>query len=340
MLRHLPKTRRAFTLVELLVVIAIISTLMGLLLPAVQSAREAGRRNTCSNNLSQLSKATIAYDGKMSSLPSWKHKFPNSAVSGYYTSWVVPLLPHIERSDIYRSLETMSPSTTSFSAPNIELLQCPSSPAPDPSIVTTAYAANIGSGQALNPIATSNVQAKADGVLCDSFAVGGSYAGARNSFDSISSGDGTASTLLFAEKCGATVAAQAGWTTLVTSSGIFDWNAGYTYPAFGLPGTAFSDSTSLPSGSVINSATISAVGNYGLPSSTHTGGMVTAFCDGHVQFVRDNIAVWVYAQLVTSDSRYDATKSPQKWYLNSPRANTWYSTSSTTPYLLQEGDFK
>ena len=63
------RTPAGFTLVELLVVIAIIGTLMGLLLPAVQSAREAGRRNTCSNNLNQMGKAVMAYEGQNSSMP-------------------------------------------------------------------------------------------------------------------------------------------------------------------------------------------------------------------------------------------------------------------------------
>ena len=72
-MRH-AQTRHAFTLVELLVAISIIGTLMSLLLPAVQNARESGRRISCTNNLSQLAKAFISYE------PLWTSNAVSSPV--------------------------------------------------------------------------------------------------------------------------------------------------------------------------------------------------------------------------------------------------------------------
>ena len=61
--------KRGFTLVELLVVIAIIGILIALLLPAIQAARETARRNSCANNVSQLSKSVLQYDATRRGFP-------------------------------------------------------------------------------------------------------------------------------------------------------------------------------------------------------------------------------------------------------------------------------
>ena len=66
------QARRAFTLVELLVVIGIIGMLMALLLPAVQAAREAGRRTTCTNNQRNVGLAMLHYESAQRRYPGWR----------------------------------------------------------------------------------------------------------------------------------------------------------------------------------------------------------------------------------------------------------------------------
>lgn len=106
-------TRTAFTLVELLVVIAIIALLMGLLLPAVQGARESARRIQCANNLKQLGLALQAYDQSNGEFPagsvsqevtSYGPLGDASAASGaglHGTSWMLAVLPQLEQANLF-----------------------------------------------------------------------------------------------------------------------------------------------------------------------------------------------------------------------------------------------
>jgi prepilin-type N-terminal cleavage/methylation domain-containing protein len=87
--------RKGFTLVELLVVIAIIGVLVALLLPAVQSAREAARRGQCTNNLRQIGVAIHNYES------TWK-TMPPGNYHGVFGSWILHLLPQMEHQNLHQ----------------------------------------------------------------------------------------------------------------------------------------------------------------------------------------------------------------------------------------------
>jgi len=146
-------SRRGFTLIELLVVIAIIGVLVGLLLPAVQQAREAARRSSCGNKVKQQGLACHNYADKHARrgdnfLPSANTQA--AATDGW--SWVVKILPYAEENNLYNNLSIANIETSDYPTANgvnavnnveVDWAGCPSSLNYAPGLIT--YRGQIGS---------------------------------------------------------------------------------------------------------------------------------------------------------------------------------------------------
>jgi prepilin-type N-terminal cleavage/methylation domain-containing protein len=133
MTRHRP----AFTLIELLVVIAIIGVLVALLLPAVQAAREAARRISCANNLSQLIIAVHNYEMPHGVYPPGTIDAKGPIVNaklGYHHNWIVQILPFIEQESVWRAIDKNQSiyhvKNKAVSSVSLVGLRCPSNSAP------------------------------------------------------------------------------------------------------------------------------------------------------------------------------------------------------------------
>ncbi|MDO5114216.1 MAG: DUF1559 domain-containing protein, partial [Planctomycetia bacterium] len=166
------KSKKGFTLVELLVVIAIIGMLVGLLLPAVQQAREAARRMQCNNNLRQMGLAALNLESSHKHYPpgGWKWSFTGDPDAGFgegqMGGWSYSLLPFLEQNTLYQLGADGDPGTETTTQKNgakqraespIPIFYCPSrrtcktykagtsvNSASTPNAGKTDYAANSG----------------------------------------------------------------------------------------------------------------------------------------------------------------------------------------------------
>ncbi|MBY0521975.1 MAG: DUF1559 domain-containing protein [Gemmataceae bacterium] len=130
--RRMTSPRRwAFTLIELLVVVAIIAVLIGLLLAAVQKARDAAARATCMNNLKQIGVAVYTYYDANGHYPAGSVSKAGE-IDNYYSVWTVSLLPFIEQDTLFQKYDptklnwdTTNPGQAEVRTASVKVYSCP-----------------------------------------------------------------------------------------------------------------------------------------------------------------------------------------------------------------------
>ena len=307
--------RRGFTLVELLVVIAIIGVLVALLLPAVQSAREAARRTSCRNNLKQIGVALLSFHDSQGRFPPGRGGPPPKIFST-----LAYLLPYVEEGSLQGQIDLASAPTNvvvagvSYSGARnlpagseaVAVLQCPSDTAEGrvSGLVygATNYAANTGSAA----VDAGSVRL-ADGVF---------FLESKVAFNDLA--DGSSHTAAFSERMLGTGQST---TSLPNQSGLYILELKNSV-------TLAVDTCATPSSGTWFSQRGGKwiLGNYGntlynhqftpnppqwdcmnLPQqkgfmsarSYHPGGVNVLFCDGSVRFVEDGIETNVWRALAT-----------------------------------------
>ncbi len=329
---HVPSMSRrlpGFTLIELMVVIAIISVLVAILLPAVQQARETANRSRCAANLKQIGIALHNYHDVFGSFPigARVHR-------GMGPSWMVGLLPYLEQMAVYQKFDMDIANCGNPTLPLnkngpllhnliLSVFACPSNSMEAVTIgtVTPMMSSYVGIAGATSDLslATPTVtaccqpdsnsgQISADGVLVPNMAV---------RLADVT--DGTSNTLIVGEAA-RKILDSTGNLRRIDGSYNFGWAAGTNAngvpPAYvnsvagAMPPPAFNITTI---GYPPNAAVYGKGGvrdNHGANNplaSSHAGGVGVLFCDGHVDFLSENVDLVVFKK---SACRGEGLRSP------------------------------
>jgi prepilin-type N-terminal cleavage/methylation domain-containing protein len=229
------RSRGAFTLVELLVVIAIIGVMVGLLLPAVQSAREAARRMSCSNNIKQIGLGIHMYHDAFRALPATAYALQDAAQTNRPASWIVRILPFIEQTAAFEQtrfdncdFSNRSGTNTSWAAYNnlnVTTLNCPSSPLPIfRSDTTTATTRALGAPNTVSSQIScyAGVAGQYDWgsiTVWNGWSARADYNGVMIPVDSLNSKALTFASVLDGTSYTLTVGEQANWKTVIDAAG-------------------------------------------------------------------------------------------------------------------------
>jgi len=302
---------RAFTLVELLVTVAIIGILVGLLLPAVQSARETARRSSCQNNLRQLGLALHHFESAHKVFPAsgWTKAGPGNP-AGKYVGWRPLTLPFIEQVSLNTAYDFQANwwegTNAVTAAVPVKTYQCPSTPT-RPEVLSAVAKPPRPAMTFANPIAPTDYEAilgvqpnslnpHLDPPLYDSanrFSV--MYRNSTTRFGDIR--DGTSLTILVVE-CAARPSVYRGGKAVANLRD--DQGIGWadSEGPFSLDG-ARSDGSAEGCGPA-SGCTVAMNGrNDNEPYAFHPGGCDFLFADAHVAFLAETIGLRQLAALCT-----------------------------------------
>ena len=355
------RRHRGLTIVELLVTIAIIAFLVGILIPALQVARESARRTSCANNMRQIALGIATYDDAKKQLPGWRNVLDTYTKVRISTdpktacvSWTVPILPHIEGKPTHDWYTSYTDAAGSASG-NPATKKIPTYACISRGEVTTtsplSYAVNAGTGgEELDEASAPASQFEADGVFAD--AVGNlagepTFDASRPTYKPAVVGlrkvavDGAGFTLLLTERSGPNAATDISWSAnpvlVRANGGARVENHSVLQPLEIGVGTRTdlqlinptADTCPLPNPPLPGANGDDWKERY--PSSRHPGAVNVAFCDGRTRVLRNGIDAWVYCQLLSSNGK-----------AVSPRVADWQksvdASGTLSPYDLQASD--